>query len=181
MNSLVIGEREILRQLREAYDQSVAWKLTGDDIRLAMRAAVETAKAVYSNTRIGEKPVSVVSLAIQKLLAAKTPKEARILLIGAGQTNKLVTKFLHKHSFSNVVVFNRTLEKAEGLANMVDGKAYTLDHLQEYQGGFDCMIVCTGATKALVDPTRIMEMSRSSGSNPVRISTRSFMAEASSK
>ncbi len=151
MNSLVIGEREILRQLREAYEQSYDWGLTGDSIRLAMKSAIETAKEVYSNTRIGEKPISVVSLAIQKLLASKTSKEARILLVGAGQTNKLVSKFLKKHSFTNVAIFNRTLAKAEGLANLVKGKAYSLDELNSYEGGFDCMIVCTGATKAIVD------------------------------
>jgi len=151
MNSLVVGEREILRQLREAYDQSHAWKLTGDNIRLAMRAAVETAKEVYSNTRIGEKPISVVSLAIQKLLASKTPKEARILLVGAGQTNKLVSKFLNKHSFSNITVFNRTLAKAEKLATLVGGTAQALDQLPLHKEGFDCMIICTGATKAIID------------------------------
>ena len=152
INSLVVGEREILRQLREAYTQSMEWGLTGDNIRLAMKVAVETAKEVYANTRIGEKPVSVVSLAIQKLLASKTSKEARILLIGAGQTNRLVSKFLNKHGFSNVVIFNRTLAKAENLATLVGGKAYSLDQLRTYSGGFDCMIVCTGATKAMVDP-----------------------------
>ncbi len=154
MNSLVVGEREILRQLREAYEQSLAWGLTGDTIRLAMKTAIESAKAVYAKTRIGEKPVSVVSLAIQKLLASKTAKDARILLIGAGQTNKLVSKFLNKHSFTTVTVFNRTLEKAESLANLVgSGQAYSLDSLNEYKNGFDCMIICTGATKAIVDPS----------------------------
>lgn len=151
MNSLVVGEREILRQLREAYTQSKAWGLTGDSIRLAMKSAIETAKEVYSKTRIGEKPISVVSLAIQKLLASKTSKDARILLIGAGQTNKLVTKFLNKHSFSNVTVFNRTLAKAKGLAKLVGGKALPLEQLETYKEGFDCMIICTGATKAVID------------------------------
>ncbi len=152
MNSLVVGEREILRQLREAYDQSKAWGLTGDDIRMAMNKAIETAKAVYSNTRIGEKPVSVVSLAIQKLLASKQPKDARILLVGAGQTNKLVAKFLNKHGYSNVTVFNRTLEKAQALADLLKGKALPLGDLADYKAGFDVMIVCTGATKAIINP-----------------------------
>lgn len=151
MNSLVVGEREILRQLREAYDQSLEWKLTGDNIRLAMKVAVETAKEVYSNTRIGEKPISIVSLAIQKLLASKTAKDARILLIGAGQTNRLVSKFLIKHGFTNVAIFNRTIDKAEGLATLLNGKAYSLDALNTYEGGFDCMVVCTGATKPIVN------------------------------
>ena len=151
MNSLVVGEREILRQLREAYDQSLKWKLTGDNIRLAMKVAVETAKEVYANTRIGEKPISIVSLAIQKLLASKTAKDARILLVGAGQTNRLVSKFLIKHGYSNVAIFNRTIDKAEGLASLLNGRSFSLDQLNTYEGGFDCMIVCTGATKAIIN------------------------------
>lgn len=152
IDSLVIGERQILGQLREAYDQCHAWELTGESIRLAFQQAVIAAKAVYAKTSIGDKPVSVVSLAVQKLLRANLPKNARILLIGAGQTNQLVTKFLVKHHFSNVTVFNRSLDKAEHLAKMASGKALPLDQLPKYKGGFDCMIVCTGATTPIITP-----------------------------
>ena len=151
MNSMVIGEREILRQLREAYQKSYDFGLTGDHIRLAMKAAVEAAKQIYAQTRIGEKPISIVSLAIQKLLFQKLPRDARILLIGAGQTNTLVTKFLVKHEFTNVTVFNRSIDRAKHLANMVKGKALLLSQLADYQKGFDCLIICTGATEALID------------------------------
>lgn len=160
MNSLVIGEREILRQLREAYDQSQKWQLSGDNIRIAMKVAVETAKEVYAKTRIGEKPISVVSLAIQKLLASKIARDARIVLVGAGQTNRLVSKFLIKHGFSNVVVFNRSIEKADGLASMLKGKAYLMDQLKDYEGGFDCMIVCTGATEAIINEKLFTQLSK---------------------
>ena len=152
VDSLVVGEREIVRQLRDAYRECLAWGLTGDNIRLAIQYAVESAKQVYSQTRIGEKPISVVSLAIQKLLQTNLSKDARILLIGAGQTNTLVAKFLRKHQFENVTVFNRSLDKAEELAKINDAKAFALTELGNYQGGFDCMIVCTGATSAIVNP-----------------------------
>ena len=150
IDSLVIGERQILGQLREAYDQCLAWNLTGDNIRMAFQQAVVAAKAVYAKTSIGDKPVSVVSLAIQKLLKANVAKDARILLIGAGQTNQLVTKFLVKHHFNNVTVFNRSIGKAELLAKMADGKALTLKELPTYDKGFDCLIVCTGATDPII-------------------------------
>lgn len=153
IDSLVIGEREILRQLREAFSRCQQWQLTGDDIRLLMRFVVNGAKEVYAKTRIGEKPVSVVSLAIQKLNAAKKPRRSRILLVGAGQTNTLVSKFLVKQGYNNVVIFNRTLEKAQKLANRFSkGKAFTLNELQSYKAGFDIMIVCTGATSAIITP-----------------------------
>jgi len=151
VDSLVVGEREILRQLREAYDRCHEWKMTGDDIRLAIQYAVAAAKDVYASTRIGEKPVSVVSLAIQKLLRTNPAKDSRILLIGAGQTNALVAKFLVKHHFENITVFNRSLNKAQQLANFVDGQAFSLEDLQTYSEGFDCIIVCTGSIKPIID------------------------------
>ena len=107
---------------------------------------------MYSETRIGEKPVSVVSLAIQQLLRTQLPKDARILLVGAGQTNNLVAKFLAKHHFENVCVFNRSLEKAQEVAGIVEGKSFLLSDLAAYEKGFDAMIVCTGATQAIISP-----------------------------
>ncbi len=152
IDSMVVGERQILGQLREAYDRCLAWGLTGDNIRLAIQNAVISAKEVYAQTRIGEKPVSIVSLAIQQMMRSNLSRDARILLVGAGQTNALVAKFLKKHNFSRITVFNRSLEKAEQLAATLEGRALPLSALATYQEGFDCMIVCTGATEAIVTP-----------------------------
>lgn len=150
IDSLVVGERQILGQLREAYDQCHVWGLTGDNIRLVFQQAVVAAKEVYAETRIGDKPVSIASLAVRKMMAAHLPKNARILLIGAGQTNALVAKFLAKHEFTNVTVFNRSLQKAEELAISLRGNAHLLTDLEHYTQGFDCLIVCTGATEPII-------------------------------
>lgn len=151
IDSLVVGEREILRQLRDSYEQSKSFDLIGDHLRLAMDHAVNAAKAVYAKTRIGEKPVSVVSLAIQELLRYQLPRQSRILLVGAGQTNNLVAKFLKKHEYSNVVVFNRTLARAQSVARTVSGRAYPLDSLFSYREGFDCIVCCTGWQEAFLN------------------------------
>lgn len=152
VDSLVIGEREILRQLREAYDRCSKVGVTGDSIRMAIQLAVESAKKVYSTTRIGQKAVSVVSLAIRQLLAKNPPRDARVLIVGAGQTNTLVGKFLLKYGFQNCVVFNRSLKNANTLAQMLGGEAHTLDELPSYTKGFDILIACTGATTAIITP-----------------------------
>ncbi len=73
IDSMVIGERQILGQVRDAYDQCLSWGLTGDNLRLAIQHAIVAAKGIYSHTRIGEKPVSVVSLAIQQMMRSKLP------------------------------------------------------------------------------------------------------------
>jgi glutamyl-tRNA reductase len=150
VDSMVIGEREILRQLRTSYDQCQQWGLTGDDLRIAMELAVRTAKDVYSNTKIGEKSISIASLAALQLRNSGLSKDARILMIGAGQTNMLISKFLIKYGYTNVDVFNRTLEKATYLATQLGGDAYRLTDLATYDKGFDAIIICTGATKPVL-------------------------------
>ncbi len=152
-DSMVVGEREILRQLREAYDTSKALNLISDDIRLAVDNAVLASKSVYSNTRIGEKPVSVASLAAQRLMTFHLSKHARILMIGAGQTNMLVSKFLLKYHFDNVTVCNRNMARAQELATTLNGKAIDLASLVNYKEGFDAIIVCTGATTPIINET----------------------------
>lgn len=152
MDSLVVGEREILRQLREAYDRSHAWGLTGDHIRLLIRFTIETAKEIYTATGIGEKALSVVALAFQALQHAGIQTDARILLVGAGQTNALFAKFLAKYGYRQVVIFNRTLSKAEALAQTCGARALPLDALEYYTEGFDALVVCTGATEPVITP-----------------------------
>ncbi len=150
MDSLVVGEREIIRQLRSAFDRCREMGLTGDHLRLLMRYTIETAKAVYTETRIGEKALSVVALAFQAMQAQGVGRDARILMIGAGQTNALFAKFLLKYGYQNVCVFNRTLANAEAVAEYVGGRAYPLEALTRYSGGFDVLVVATGATEPLV-------------------------------
>ena len=150
MDSLVIGEREVIRQMREAFEQSRDWGLTGDHLRLLMRFTIETAKSVYSQTGIGEKALSVVALAFREMEKHGLHRDQRILLVGAGQTIALVAKFLDKSGFRNTAVFNRSLDKAEAVAEYLGGKAYPLEALASYQQGFDVMIVCTGAAIPII-------------------------------
>ena len=150
IDSLVIGEREIITQVRKAYDTCKELNLTGDLIRLAVKQTIETAKEVYTYTEIANNPVSVVSLAFRNLKALNISKEARILLVGAGVTNANMAKYLKKHGFVNFSVFNRTFSKAETLAKELNGTAYNLDALQTFDKGFDVLISCTAAANTLI-------------------------------
>ncbi len=150
IDSLVIGEREILRQLRCAYSKSQERGLTGDAFRLLMNHTVEAAKRVYTTTRIGEKPVSVVSLSVKQLLKHNPSTQSRVLIVGAGQTNVLVSKFLQKNGFKNFAVFNRSFEKAQALATTLRGAAFSLDSLVDYAHGFDILVVCTASQEAVI-------------------------------
>ena len=152
IDSMVIGEREIITQVRNAFDISKKLNLTGDFIRLVMRHTIETAKRVYTETSIATKPVSVVSLAYHKLREMNIPLDARMMIIGAGATNTTMSRFLRKHGFKNFVVFNRTLSKAESLAKDLHGKAFGLEALEHYKEGFDVIISCTGSDSHIITP-----------------------------
>jgi glutamyl-tRNA reductase len=150
LESLVVGEKEILTQIRKAYETCRVAGFTGDYLRLIMSRVVKTAKEVYTNTAIARKPISVVSLAYRKLRELKMCTNARVLIIGAGETNKNLSKYLQKHKFSNFAIFNRTLAKAEILADDLNGKAFSLQDLKNYKEGFDVIITCTSSTEPII-------------------------------
>lgn len=150
LESLVVGEKEILTQIRKAYETCRVAGFTGDYLRLIMSRVVKTAKEVYTNTAIARKPISVVSLAYRKLRELKMCTNARVLIIGAGETNKNLSKYLQKHKFSNFAIFNRTLAKAEILADELNGKAFSLRDLKNYKEGFDVVITCTSSTEPII-------------------------------
>jgi len=158
MDSLVVGEREIIRQLRQAYDQSRAWNLTGDHLRLLMGFTIETAKEIYTHTGIGRRALSVVALAFGEMMKTGLGPDSRILMVGAGETNALFSKFLAKAKFTNVTVFNRTFEKARVLAQANGWRAFPLDELAFYSEGFDALVVCTGATQSIIHPELYSEL-----------------------
>ncbi len=148
LDSMVVGEREIIRQLRVAYEESNELQLTGDDIRLAMKMLIPAAKKIYTETSIADKPISVVSLAALRLRDLDIPATAKIIFIGAGETNTNMSMYLADMGYTNYTVYNRTLSNAETLAARLNGSAHALSELAHHTTGFDVIISCTGA----VDP-----------------------------
>jgi len=150
LESMIVGEKEILPQLRKAYEDCREAGLTGDGMRMFMNCIVKTAKEVYTHTNISKNPISVVSLAYRKLRDIKLGTDSRVLIIGAGETNRNLSKYLQKHKFTNFAVFNRTLSKATELAADLGGEAYDLAALNNYKKGFDAIITCTSSTEPII-------------------------------
>lgn len=150
LESLVVGEKEILAQVRRAYEACRVAGFTGDYMRTVMNRVVKTAKEVYTHTNISKNPVSVVSLAYRKLRDLKMSSNSRILIIGSGETNKLLAQYLKKHKYSNFSVFNRTVENAQAFAKELNGTAYPLTELENFNQGFDAIITCTGSTEPII-------------------------------
>ena len=156
IDSLVVGERQVLGQIKDAFEKCRACGLTGDDLRVVFDRIIVAGKDVYANTRIGEKSVSIVSLAVRKMMSKNYSKASRVLLVGAGQTNNLVGKFLRKYGYQQVTVFNRSLGRAEKLAKTFEqGSALRLDELSGYAEGFDILFICTAAVEPIITSQNI--------------------------
>ena len=151
LKSLVVGEREIITQVRKAYEFCDKLGLTGDFIRMVVKHTIETAKDVFTNTSIAKNPVSVVSLAYRQLRDLGIRNEARILMIGSGETNTSMANYLQKHKYANFTIFNRTVSSAEKLANKIGASFFALNELENYSQGFDVLITCTGSTVPIIN------------------------------
>jgi glutamyl-tRNA reductase len=155
LDSMVVGEREIITQVRNAYDRCKSAGLTGDFLRLVIKNVITTAKQVYTETKVGENPLSVVSLAFRKLRSLNVSENARFIIVGAGDTNGNLLKYLGKHGYRNFRIFNRTLGKATSLAELfsADGRAsaFPLDNLSSFKEGFDVLISCTSSPEPIID------------------------------
>jgi len=155
LESMLVGEREIITQVRQSYENCSKAGLCGDFLRLVMKNTITTAKKVFTDTEIAAKPVSVVSIAYRRLRDLKVKLNARIVMIGAGETNTNLSKYLVKHGFKNFTLFNRTISNAEKLAATLKTQdssfnAFGLEGLKKYTGGFDVLISCTSAHEPVV-------------------------------
>ena len=148
LDSLVIGEREIITQVRKAYEQSNAFGLTGDVIRLLAQHTVQVAKKVYTESDISKNPVSVVSLAYHQLREKNIKKTANFLIVGAGKSTKSMLKFLSKHGYSNYSIYNRSKENAQQMVDELDlnAEVFGLNDLNYHSKSFDVIITCTGSS-----------------------------------
>lgn len=150
LESLVVGEREIITQVRKAYDFCNGLGVTGDFMRLLIKQTIVTAKDIYTNTGIAKNSVSVAALAYRQLRELGIRDNARIVFVGSGETNSVLAGYFQKHHFANFTVFNRTLSHAEVLATTLKGKAYPLEDLSNYKEGFDVLVVCTASSSTII-------------------------------
>lgn len=169
LDSLVVGEREIITQVRKAYDFCNLLGLTGDFIRLLIKQTIETAKDIYTNTDIAKNPVSVASLAYRQLRQLGIKNDARIVFIGSGETNTILASYFQKHKFANFTVFNRTLENGKKLAALLNGKAFELSALKDFKEGFDVMVVCTSSSEVIITEEIFTTLKREGNSKKVII------------
>ncbi|RAH39096.1 MULTISPECIES: glutamyl-tRNA reductase [unclassified Halomonas] len=146
LDSMVLGEPQILGQLKDAYQAARQARGMGGELESLFQQTFAVAKRVRTETGIGRNPVSVAYAAVS--LASRIFDDfsrSPALLIGAGETIELVARHLHEAGVRHLTVANRTRERAEQLAAPLGGQAITLDEIPEALIEADIVISSTAA------------------------------------
>jgi glutamyl-tRNA reductase len=151
LDSMVLGEAQILGQLKDAYRVAQEAGSTGPSLNKLFQAAFSAAKRVRSETRIGENAVSLASATVSLARRVYSDLSAHtVLMVGAGDMNALVARHFTSAGVKRMVIANRTLGRAQTLATELKAYAVGLDALDQELARADIVITCTASTVPLV-------------------------------
>jgi glutamyl-tRNA reductase len=156
LDSLVLGEPQILGQVKHAWAAARAAGSLGGQLDRLFQQAFVTAKRARTDTRIGANPVSVASAAVR--LAQGTfarPDDSSVLLIGAGETIELVARHLVQARVKRLLVANRTLAHAQDLASRHGGVALPLAEIDRHLAGVDMVFSATASRAPILQRAQV--------------------------
>ncbi len=151
LDSMVMGEAQILGQLKDAFDLALKAKTTSAILNKLIKKAISVAKRVRTETRLAEGAVSISSAAVE--LAKKIFGELdgkKVMLLGAGEMAELAAQHLLGNGVKNIKVANRTYERAEELANEFKGDTIRFEHFPDELVNVDILLCATGAQHYVV-------------------------------
>lgn len=148
LDSMIIGETQILGQVKTAFQQAQFNKATGTWFNKLFKEAVTFSKRAHEETAIAEHPVSVSYAAIELgKQVFGTYKDKSVLVIGAGKMSELALKYLVDQDIKELFVVNRTYKQAIRLAEQYNGIPYPYTQMEEIIGRVDMVITSTSATE----------------------------------
>ncbi len=152
LDSMVLGEPQVLGQMKEAFSESCAAGCIGGQFNRLFQQIFAVAKEVRTNTSIGACPVSLASAAVNlaKQKMANPLSDATILLIGAGDTIQLVLRYLKTQSVKQIIIANRRVENIKELAEKNSAKMISFDELPQTLSICDLVISATGSTVPII-------------------------------
>ena len=151
LDSMVIGEPQILGQVKEAFRIAMDAGTVGMHLSALMNRAFAVAKKVRSETGISQSAVSVSYAAVElarKIFGDLSGKT--VMIIGASKMGELAAKHLRRAGASSVLVTNRTFERAVELAKVFEGAAVPFEHFTDHMAGADIVITSTGAPHFII-------------------------------
>jgi len=170
VDSLALGETEILGQVKDAYQRAHAEGCTGRVLNTLFQKSLSVGKKARTETQIGRHKVSIASIAVD--LAGKMFLDLSlktVLVIGSGEMARQSLASLRSKGVRRVLIANRSSEKARDLATQYGGQAVPYEGLDEHAGGADILIASTAAPEAIVTAERAQRWSRKSDDSPLFI------------
>lgn len=161
IDSMVVGEDQIVNQVKEAYVHCTEAALTDAVLMRLFQKSFECGKRVRTETEIQRGASSVSYLAADAIAHqyGNLP-EKKVLLVGAGETGRLAIYNLKKRGVTDFWVANRTFSRAENVANEFGGNAVAFEHLKEYLPLADVIVVATGASQYIISESDVVAASQ---------------------
>jgi glutamyl-tRNA reductase len=168
LDSMVIGETEILGQLKKAYDVALQHRHTGLRLNKAFQRAFHTAKHIRTATNIQRGSISIASVAVElaeKIFSSLSDHE--VLVIGAGDTSEKTARALMSRGAKGVVFANRSLERAQALATEIGGRAVPFDDWPGLFNHVDIAISSTSAPHYILDRQQLAPLMKQRRHRPL--------------
>ncbi len=168
LDSMVVGEPQILGQVKDAYRQATEAKTSGVILNRLLHKSFSVAKKVRTETRIGSSAVSISYAAVE--LAKKIFQDLRgkaTLLIGAGEMAELAAEHLLSNGVERIVIANRTLERAMELARTFHGTTVPWEDLTEELRRVDIIISSTGSPELILSAEQVKQRMRARRNRPL--------------
>jgi glutamyl-tRNA reductase len=168
LDSMVLGETEILGQLKKAYEFARQHNHTGPCLNKAFQKAFNVAKHIRSETNIQRGSVSVGSVAVElaeKIFASL--EDRHVMVIGAGDTSEKTARALLSRGAKSIIVSNRSFERAEQLADELGGRAVRFEDWSREFTSIDIVISSTSAPHYVLDRTRLTPLMRLRKNQPL--------------
>ena len=156
LDSMVLGEPQIVAQVKEAYRQAEENQACGPFTHALFQAAIRTSARVRSETRLAEGKVSIASVAVGEFGKSifDNFRDKTVLIIGAGEMAEETLRYLKDEGVTEVVVVNRNAERARKLAGDCGGVPISWSDLDTWLGQADVIVSTTGADKPIIDAAR---------------------------
>ncbi len=168
LDSMVVGEPQILGQIKSAYNRATESKSSGVILHRLLHRAFHVAKRVRTETKISNSAVSVSSISVD--LAEKifgTLQKRTVLLIGAGEMSELAAQHLAKGGAEEILVTNRTFEKAAGLAQEFQGEAIRFEEMVLGLKRADIVISATDSSQYIIGHDQIVKVMKDRKQKPI--------------
>ena len=170
LDSAVVGEAEILGQVRTAWERAQGEHASGSQLNLLFRHALEVGKRARTETAIGRHIASVSTAAVAMAAERLGSLEGRsILVMGAGEMGEGMVRSLATNGVSDIRVANRTWERAFDLATRVDGRAIRLADLDASLAEVDLLLTGTGASSMLIEHADLARVMAARDGRPLLI------------